>query len=277
MKKAVRLLSLLFVVIIAVCVAFIRFLQLLKFTDKQTNLINSNCNLSFVAYGIMFVGLIFCIVYAFIEKDKTRKINFIGSKSIYMSLICLCGTYFYDFIHQCSNCYDYLENASLIEYHYLIPLGISGLFALLSSFYFFIVSLTVKETNYDFRNFTFFHFVPIIWAFSRLIIIMLKIVDIRTGIESVCEFLFLVAFLCFSFSCVSVIDTKRNNIGGFFVFCAVMLFLFSIILALPRILMIVLGKSFLLYNETFSSITYLVVGVFALIITINSNLEKKES
>lgn len=277
MKKAIRFFSLLIVVTIALCGSFIRFLQLLKYTDKQTNLINSNYYLSFVVYGLIFAGIVFCIVYAYIENEKTRKIRLIGNNGVYVSLICLCGAYFFDFIHQCCNCYDYLNSTSLIEYHYLIPLGVSGLFALLSCFYFFVVSLTVRETNYDFRNFTLFHFVPIIWAFSRLIIIMVKIIDVRTGIESVCEFMFLAAFLCFSFSAVSAIDKNRNDAGRFFNFSAAALFLFSVILALPRLLVIIAGKYFLLYHETFSSITYLVIGIFALIIIVNSRSEKKES
>ncbi|MCM1114198.1 MAG: hypothetical protein NC397_01730 [Clostridium sp.] len=255
---------LLVLMVIASCV--LRFFQLLKYTDHYGD-IAVKSSIPIFIYGMFFGELILTAIYAFKIKATGNIFNFnTANKSSYFASSFLCAAFFIDFLHQCINCFNYISSASYIEYAYIIPLGLSALFSLINCFYFVTFALTAKGSNYDFRNFTLLHFSPIIWGIAKLVIIMVKIVDITINIEICLEFLLLVFMLIFFFSYISLIDKHGNDTGRTFVFSAVMTITMSVIVALPKLIsLFIIGKeAFMAVN--YSCITYIAIGVFALVL-----------
>lgn len=264
MQRARTKLPVLFIALTVIGSCALRFFQLLKFTDSSTGLVENKSELSFAVYGLMGLSLIFSLLYGKTVKDRHSIFNIENSgKTVYVSALVLAVAFFADFIHQCYNCYSYIESVSYVEYTYVIPLIISSVLAVISSFYFIVFYLSSKNTNYDFRNFTVFHFAPPAWAFTRLCVIMSKLVDPLDGIETCIEFLVLVLAICFMFSFVSTVDKKDAQVTCFFTFSCVSLFSFGAVLAVPRILMLISGNVKLLSKSDFSVSTYLMLGVLA--------------
>lgn len=264
MQRARTKLPVLFIALTVVGSCALRFFQLLKFTDHSTGLVDEKNELSLVVYGLLGLSLVFALLYGKTVKDRHCVFNIEKSgKAVYISALVLAVSFFADFIHQCFNCYSYIESVSYVEYTYVIPLIISAVLGLISSFYFIVFYLSSKGTNYDFRNFTVFHFAPSAWAFTRLCVIMSKLVDPLDGIETCMEFVVLVLTICFMFSFVSAVDKKDAGVTCFFTFSCVSLFSFGFVLTVPRILMLISGNIKHLANSDFSVSTYLMLGILA--------------
>ena len=131
-------------------------------------------------------------------------------------------------------------------------------------FYFAVFSITAKGSNYDFRNFTFLHLVPVLWSFTRLILIMIKIVDVKQDSDTVLEFLLLSFMLMFFFSYVLILDNS-GRASKLFVFSALSTFVLASVIALPRIVIIITGKGEVLYPVDYTSISYFAAGLFAVL------------
>ena len=89
--------SFLAVIITALAACFIRFFQFLKYTGAKSGLVVGDDLLTFVLYGVVALSLFFCFLYFFFSKRYERIIAFIGNKSIYITLLILSFTYFFDF------------------------------------------------------------------------------------------------------------------------------------------------------------------------------------
>lgn len=225
---------------------------------------------SLITYLLVFLNFIFAGIYSYNKKNTAQALDFDNTgKSVYRSSAALAAAFFVDFIHQCYNCYDYVQSVSYIEYKYVCLIGISGAFALVSCFYFIVFSLTSKGENYDFRNFTWLHFAPVVWAFSRLFTMMIKIVDVKIEVDAFLEFLFLTMFLFFIFSFISAVDRRNGNVSSVFHFSSICVSSLAAIIVIPRIIMVILGKSELLNSVNFSGILYIMLGVFALVYQID--------
>lgn len=249
--------------VIAACV--LHLFQFFAEAGEATIPLVQHDNIFYIIYALIFLGALFCGLYSLSKKDMAKTFDFENRKNgLFLPSAFLALSFFFDFIHQGYNCYDYVKSVSFIEYTYLIPLGASGLFALVSSFYFITFSLTVKNSNYDFRNFTFLHFSPVIWAFSKLFGIMIKIVDIKENIELCCEFILLCMALYFMFSMISAVDKKDAPASKSLVFSSLMLAFMTFLVGVPRMIVLILGKGELIDSVTFSSVTYVMLGVFAL-------------
>ena len=265
------------VIFIAVSVIFacaLRFFQLFTLTDIKSGLVVGGEKTSCAIYGIIALCALACGVFAKsigrldIKFVLPRKNNYVIFCSTALSVF-----FFIDFIHQCFNCYNYVERVSYVEPAYIVPLIICAALGIVSSFYFAVFTMTVKGTNYDFRNFTIFHFAPAAWAFTRLCVILTKLVDFFNGIETYIEFITLVFVICFSFSFVSSVDKKDGTITSFFAFSSVMLLSASLILTVPRVLMMITGNYNLLTDTDFSLGTYFMLGIFAVSVLKNVNKE----
>ena len=184
------------------------------------------------------------------------------SKSDYYAAILVSASFFYDFVHQIYNCYGYISKTSYVEYTYIVPLALSGVFALLCCFYFGTVSLSLTGSNFDFKNFTLIHFVTIMWCFLKLLLIMQKLVDFKLDVDCLLEFLTLISLTVFFFCFISSID-KQGEIRKGFILFSILSLIFSFTLAAPRLLMIIIGKGNLLSNVDYSLITYIVIGAYA--------------
>lgn len=258
--------SFLAVIITALAACFIRFFQFLKYTDAKSGLVVGDDLLTFVLYGVVALSLFFCFLYFFFSKRYERTIAFIGNKSIYITLLILSFTYFFDFVHQVYNCAQYIsqdDTQNYIEYNYLLPMAFQAVFAILTCFYLIICAKSVKGTLIDFKYFKLFHLTPFLWGFCRLLVILTEIFDVES-VESFLEFIFIVMYCGYTLCCASAVDSDDGKIKPLLSFFALSLFSVSIAFSLARILMILSGNYEDLSRVTFSALTYLFIGLFAL-------------
>jgi len=258
--------SFLAVIITAFAACFIRFFQFLKYTDAKSGLVVGDDLLTFVLYGVVALSLFFCFLYFFFSKRYERIIAFIGNKSIYITLLILSFTYFFDFVHQVYNCAQYIsqdDTQNYIEYNYLLPMAFQAVFAILTCFYLIICAKSVKGTLIDFKYFKLFHLTPFLWGFCRLLVILTEIFDVES-VESFLEFIFIVIYCGYTLCCASAVDSDDGKIKPLLSFFALSLFSVSIAFSLARILMILSGNYEDLSRVTFSALTYLFIGLFAL-------------
>lgn len=258
--------SFLAVIITALAACFIRFFQFLKYTDAKSGLVVGDDLLTFVLYGVVALSLFFCFLYFFFSKRYERIIAFIGNKSIYITLLILSFTYFFDFVHQVYNCAQYISQddaQKYIEYNYLLPVAFQAVFAILTCFYLIICAKSVKGTLIDFKYFKLFHLAPFLWGFCRLLVILTEIFDVES-VESFLEFIFIVMYCGYTLCCASAVDSDDGKIKPLLSFFALSLFSVSIAFSLARILMILSGNYEDLSRVTFSALTYLFIGLFEL-------------
>lgn len=258
--------SFLAVITTALAACFIRFFQFLKYTDAKSGLVVGDDLLTFVLYGVVALSLFFCFLYFFFSKRYERIIAFIGNKSIYITLLILSFTYFFDFVHQVYNCAQYIsqdDTQNYIEYNYLLPMAFQAVFAILTCFYLIICAKSVKGTLIDFKYFKLFHLTPFLWGFCRLLVILTEIFDVES-VESFLEFIFIVIYCGYTLCCASAVDSDDGKIKPLLSFFALSLFSVSIAFSLARILMILSGNYEDLSRVTFSALTYLFIGLFAL-------------
>lgn len=258
--------SFLAVIITALAACFIRFFQFLKYTDAKSGLVVGDDLLTFVLYGVVALSLFFCFLYFFFSKRYERIIAFIGNKSIYITLLILSFTYFFDFVHQVYNCAQYIsqdDTQNYIEYNYLLPMAFQAVFAILTCFYLIVCAKSVKGTLIDFKYFKLFHLTPFLWGFCRLLVILTEIFDVES-VESFLEFIFIVIYCGYTLCCASAVDSDDGKIKPLLSFFALSLFSVSIAFSLARILMIISGNYEDLSRVTFSALTYLFIGLFAL-------------
>lgn len=266
MKNKPMYFSFLAVIITALAACFIRFFQFLKYTDAKSGLVVGDDLLTFVLYGVVALSLFFCFLYFFFSKRYERIIAFIGNKSIYITLLILSFTYFFDFVHQVYNCAQYIsqdDTQNYIEYNYLLPMAFQAVFAILTCFYLIICAKSVKGTLIDFKYFKLFHLTPFLWGFCRLLVILTEIFDVES-VESFLEFIFIVIYCGYTLCCASAVDSDDGKIKPLLSFFALSLFSVSIAFSLARILMILSGNYEDLSRVTFSALTYLFIGLFAL-------------
>lgn len=266
MKNKPMYFSFLAVIITALAACFIRFFQFLKYTDAKSGLVVGDDLLTFVLYGVVALSLFFCFLYFFFSKRYERIIAFIGNKSIYITLLILSFTYFFDFVHQVYNCAQYIsqdDTQNYIEYNYLLPIAFQAVFAILTCFYLIICAKSVKGTLIDFKYFKLFHLTPFLWGFCRLLVILTEIFDVES-VESFLEFIFIVMYCGYTLCCASAVDSDDGKIKPLLSFFALSLFSVSIAFSLARILMILSGNYEDLSRVTFSALTYLFIGLFAL-------------
>lgn len=242
----------------------VHFFQLSRFTDKTTGYVNGSTAMPVIIYSLVFAAVGLAGLYSKSCENVVPVHLSGGNKKLYFSSVFLSVAMFADFLHKCVSCYDYISKTVYVEYAYIIPLALSGVSALVCCFYFAVFSITAKGSNYDFRNFTFLHLIPVIWAFTRLILIMIKIVDIKQDSDTVLEFLLLSFMLMFFFCYILMLDNSARA-SRLFVFSAISTFAIASVIALPRIVMMVSGRGDALYPADYTSMTYFAVGLFAVL------------
>lgn len=277
MQKARAKISVLLIIVTVIAACVLHFFQLHTYSDGVQNQEQVNTNFSFIIYLLIFLGFVLSAVYSSLKKMTANVFELEnGRSSIFLSSILLSISFFYDFIHQGYNCYSYISGVSYVEYAYIVPLAITCLFALVSCFYFITFAMSAKNENYDFRNFTFLHFSPVIWAFSKLLTMMIRIVDIRVNIETFCEFILICVMLGFFLSLISAIDKQDSGAKKTFVFFSCMLTFMSSIVAVPRMIEIVLSSGDSIGQVSFSSVTYLMLGIFSLVLLVDLNKRSEQ-
>lgn len=265
MQKTKVRLPILFITVTVIAVCFLRLFQLKHYTDLSTGLITDNFNLSYIVYGLSALMMIISIYNGAvcIKKCDTVSADSYNRKIAFSSAVsALCM--FADFVNQCRDCYLYLADNKYIEYGYIIPLGISGGFALVSSFYFITVFITARGGNFDLKKLTWLHFSPIIWAVFRLISITAKFINLESGIEIALEFLFLTSFIFFWFSVMLSFDGRKRATDILFTAASLFSFCLSAVLFIPRFVFVFTNFETNFDSFLITSLCYMSLGILAL-------------
>lgn len=263
MRKVLSRLYFVIIALLAVCGAFARLFQLIKYTNSATGLIVSDYSFSYVIYGLYLAAFALSVMYAASQKRFDNSLVIMGRKKLNVIIMLLAVMFFYDFLHQCYNLYFYITEHDCADWNYAVILGICALSALLCCSYMAMVSRYVSGCHCDLKKLGLFNFVPIIWAFLRLIIIMMKMVDFKEDAGSFCEFLFITFAVCFFFSLIYIFDRQDKKVSFVFYVFALMSFFSSFVTALPELVAAVIGKWSFIYKSQFSSLTYLFIGIFS--------------
>lgn len=273
MSKIIKKISIFFIALFTIFSIALRTIQLKHFTSIENGCILKDDALSvFVFFILVLLAIAFCLVLPLCSKKQNNPFEIKKSKT--MSALCILSafTLFYDFVHQCVNVYEYLNKVGELQYNFLIPLCCSAFFALISTFYFMLMGLFFVSDNYDFRQFKFFHLVPAFWMLSKIMISLSFTLTKDLAEEQFLQYIVLIFGIFFFILIIRCFDDDSFNLKNM-AFVSLSYAVSSFIIAVPRII------SYSLQIETypvlFSSITYLLTGIFALSFTINILKEKE--
>lgn len=276
MKNAGAKFSMLIILISSVLACLFRFSQLLNYTDAGTGLVNEKSNMSYGVYALLLLSVTASAVYSLTKRNMPDVFSDGVNKKMSAVSVFLAVSFFIDFVHQCFNCFEETQSTAYVEYNYIIPMGLSGAFALLCSFYFFVFAKTMLSHNCDFKNFTFIQFSPVMWAFAKMIVIMSRIVDVKEGVETACEFLFLISAIVFFFCFISAADAKRKGATKLLVFSACAAAVTGAVASAPRIMMLLSGNADKLHGALFTGLVYAAVGIFAAALLYDINKRRED-
>ncbi|MCC8016272.1 MAG: hypothetical protein LIO43_02555 [Clostridiales bacterium] len=105
---------------------------------------------------------------------------------------------FYDFVHQCLNCYTYLSKNTYPALNRILPMSLLGVFSLLCSIYYFFGCLAFSSSKYNFNELKFFHFVPVLWAVCGICLGFTEYDDGLYAEETILKYTVLFLPFCFS-------------------------------------------------------------------------------
>ena len=244
----------------------LRFLQLLLFADGSTGRVTAGgAPLTYALYALLLCAGVCCTVCAVHQGHTAVAVAADGgNRPLAVAAYLVSVAFFFDFIYRCFLCYDLADASAYLQWNDLASGLLTALFALLSCSYYFIVGRSYGGGRYDFRAFRFFHFVPALWGFCRLLTILAKMVSVWADAQTVCEVLFLVALLLFLFSFATAVVTSRNA-GRAVVFFGLLTFVCGCTLALPQLLILCTGRRSVLDGSVYFGPADLLLGVFALI------------
>ena len=75
MKNKPMYFSFLAVSITALAACFLRFFQLIRFTDSKTGFVIGNELITYILYGVLILSVVFAVIYSLIARNKIRKIR----------------------------------------------------------------------------------------------------------------------------------------------------------------------------------------------------------
>lgn len=242
--------------------AAVRCGQLLLYTDSDTGMIvygAENTILQFYILTVISVALLGAFVLlSRKELEGPFEIQSNGTLSLF-SFLAAAGM-FYDFVHQCLNCYFYIADNSYVAANRLLPMILTAVFALLSSVYFIFSGISFKNTRYDFRRLWFFRITPVLWAVVNFFVLLTDYSDNIHALETLLKYAaFLFALLFFLFFAIFV-DGEKGKCGVT-VFFGFLYAGISFSLSFGRILCFILGNE--INAEDFSSPAFLFTGLFA--------------
>ena len=245
--------------------AALRCVQLFAFTDASTGFVfkeasgtvNAVCVLCVIAValcGILFHKKI-PVADPFGQKD--------GRRLLYVCILAGAAM-FYDFVHQCVNCFNYASRTTYLELNYLIPVLLTGIAALLCTFYFIIMGISFVTDKYDFRQLMYFHFAPVIWFVLGLLTSLTRYDDSYLAVENNLRYAVLFFGITFSLVLIRCIDGGAAKLK-MLCFTGASYFALSFILSVPGIIAIIGGAK--LNGGDHSFVSYLFTGIFAAALT----------
>lgn len=275
MPKAIKTVYAILVFGTAFSAIVLRTVQLLRFTDSSSgSIIKGAEDTIFVFYALCTASLI--LIAALLNEKLSGCGNPLSQKN---RALCAAGvaagfSMFCDFVHQCINCYEYLSKTSYAEMNYFIPLCVSGMAALACAFYYIIIGISFNTDKYDFRQFRYFHIMPIVWALSGILVGITRFIDKLYAEEVILQYAVLIAGIIFYIAFISCIDGSESALR--FTGCAGLAYaVLAFSISLPRMAAVVFGYD--ISPVVFSSVTYFFTGAFALVFSLNIfKSQKKE-
>lgn len=247
------------------CAAALRCLQLFSQTDIKTGFLIKEASLSAGAVYILCVVAAACCGI-FFNKRLTAIDPFTNNKSKRLFYVCVLtgAAMFYDFVHQCVNCYDYASRNAHLELNRFVPMFITGITAILCTFYFIIMGISFVTDKYDFRRFIRFHLVLAIRFIAELLTCLTRYDDGFLAVENNLRCAVLIFGIIFSVALLRNIDGSPAA-PRVLCFAGLSYAALSFIFAVPRGIAFICGAE--LYKVDFSSVSYLFIGIFAIALT----------
>lgn len=243
------------------CAAALRCVQLFSKTDIQTGFIFKEESLSAGAIYILCViaaavcGIFFHKKLAVVDPFSENK-----SRPLYYICILTGAAMFYDFVHQCVNCYDYASRTAYFELNRFAPMLIAGITAILCTFYFIIMGISFVTDKHDFRRFIRFHLVLAIRFIAELLTYLTRYDDGFLAVENNLRCAVLIFGIIFSVALIKNIDGSPAA-PRMLCFAGSAYAALSFILAVPREIAFIGSAE--LNKVDFSSVSYLCTGFFA--------------
>lgn len=247
------------------CAAVLRCVQLFSFTDISTGFIVKGASLTAGAVYILCVlaaalcGITFS--KKFIPVDPFGKKE---SKPLFYICILTGASMFYDFVHQCVNCFSYASRTTYFELNYFLPMLLTGIAAILCTFYFIIMGISFVTDKYDFRQLVYFHLALAVWFILGIFTNFAKYDDGFLALENNLRYAVLFMGITFSIVLIRCIDGGAAKLK-MLCFTGLAYAALSFILAAPRMIAFIGGAE--LNKVDFSSVSYLFTGIFAAALT----------
>lgn len=246
----------------------LRTVQLFIFTDIKTGYILSSAQNSAIAfYSISAIIIILCALLSCTGVQAPS--TFFSEKSKMKSAVCYLTaiSFFYDFIHQCLNCYNYALDNSNLHLNILIPVATVGISALACAYYFYVLGAAFHSDTYALNQLKFFHLIPAAWIFFKLLTCISNYIDKTYAVEAILQYAVLIFGIIFYMLIVSSLDSN-NFKSNAIVFTGLAYSVFSLIISIPRIIAWLFSTE--IQRVDFSSVTYLFAGIVALMLSLNT-------
>lgn len=221
----------------------------------------SNIAMTIVFYIVMALGLIDIAIESFMRKQYADAYEF--KNRFHLDLFSFVASigFFVDFVYGAVSIYFSVDDKSYHNMAYFIPLCVACAVALLSSFYFIMVSASFNASNYDFRQLKGFGFAPLIWAISKALSALTQAVSFSQDSNIVLKYVVL-AFCAFCF--YAMLFETENDAGAkpLSVFCIRATYFSGVVYAIDQfMLMFASGDDYVVENGIFA-ITVLFICAF---------------
>ena len=248
--------------------AALRSLQLFSFTDISTGFVLKDASVSANAVYILCIcAAALCGI--FLHKKFTPVDPFGKKESRGLFYVCILtgAAMFYDFVHQCVNCFSYASRTTYVELNHLIPILLTGITALLCTFYFIIMGISFITDKYDFRQLVYFHLTLAIWFVLGILTSLTRYDDSYFAVENNLRYAVLFLGITFSLVLIRCIDGGSAKLK-MLCFTGASYSALSFILSVPRIIAFIVGAK--LNDVDYSFVSYLFTGIFAAALTLEA-------
>lgn len=219
-------------------------------------------------------GFVFFALFVFAQGEiKSRAVRESKAVSVF-SFFCSAGM-FCDFVVQCLNCYNYASKSAYVALNRIIPIGLSGAFALMSAIYFIIIGISFSSSRYDFMQLKAFKYFPLLWALCAALSDLTEYSSGISNADAVLKSLMLLLALLFFFffACCAQENVGKSGIKGL-VFSGLSYGMMSISCVVPEIFASLLRRADV--PAFYTDFVFLFSGIFALSISFYITFQKKD-
>lgn len=191
-------------------------------------------------YASLVLGIVFLALDSF--KQGGFASVFVFKNRFHLNIFAIIASvgFFVDFVAGAVNMYSTLFDSTYIAIPPFIALCMATVMALLSSFYFVLVSSSFAGSKYDFRKLKVLHFAPLLWGISRVFAILDEAPSILQDDVTILKYTVLIfvtcAFFFFAFEVESEDGARKATVFFFraFYYTGIAYFINMLILLLGR-------------------------------------------